>query len=294
MSIAVVILFGSGRDGAKLGAVMESIATQTRPPDELVLVLNGATAPTFDPPVQIPTRIVALDEDRGCPAGRNVGARASTSDVIVFVDDDGVLDHGALTAVYQAFARWPAAAAFAGSVVDQQHDAPQRRLADGDPVLHYSGGAFAIRRRCFFAVDGYFEHSARQGEEFDLALKLLRDGYVIRALPSFVLYHPERKRDWRGREQLLSTLNSVRIFASYFPAGVALAGIVWKVLRHAAVLTYERDFRSLPRLFAAAVGAVAAGLGERRALTWRQYWTARYIIHPGGIVRALSPNARGA
>lgn len=282
MRLSVVVLFGRGRDPVALERALASVAAQSRAPDEVVLVLNGAEAPnvaTADPGL----RVVELRHDVGCPAGRNEGARAATGDVLVFVDDDGQLEQDALAAIDRALVRWPHMTALAGRVIDPRKATTPGPAPDEAETVHFSGGVFAIGRSAFLGCGGYCEYSLRQGEELDLALKLFKQGIRVRRVRDFVLFHPLRTREWASDESLLGTVNTVRIFWARLPIPAAAAGTLWKVLGHGLRLVREKRADRLVELVSRSVRAARVGSHERDALGWREYRSAWRLIHPGPL-----------
>jgi GT2 family glycosyltransferase len=289
MRITVVVLFGCGRDVRQLQRALDSLARQSRQPDEIVLVLNGveALAPIV---THLPLTVVRLPHDLGCPAGRNAGVEAASGDIVVFVDDDGELAGSSISAIERTLDADDRTVGVAGRVVDPvSHTGEADRSTAGELIptaepittIHFSGGAFAVRRDAFRDAGGYFEFSTRQGEELDLALKLLKLGHRILRVDGFVLYHPRRSQKWASTERLLGTSNTVRVFWSRLPLAAAATGSVWKVIGHAAQLLGERQSARIPRLLLASCRAAVAGAAERDALNWRQYWPERALIHPG-------------
>ena len=90
-----------------LATCLESLRHQTRRPEEIVVVDASAT-----PPRDVVDRLaenmrgcrVALSSSiPGLPRQRNLGARATTGSVVVYLDDDVVLDTGYLAAVARVY-----------------------------------------------------------------------------------------------------------------------------------------------------------------------------------------------
>lgn len=293
MKLSVVVLFAQGRAAVPLERALASVSAQSRPADEIVLVLNGAQIPMSVAATHPELQLVHLRNNIGCPAGRNAGAKAASGDVLVFVDDDGRLDLGALAAVEVAFDRWPCNTAFAGRVVDPFSVGTRREpIRDGAETMHFSGGVFAISRPTFLNCGGYCEYSLRQGEELDLALKLFKQGVKVRRLPALVLFHPAHPRAWTSEEALLGTANAVRVFWTRLPLSAAVAGTFWKLAGHASRLVRARRTDLLLELLSATLRAAGAGVRERDALGWREYRAAFRLIHAGAISVVSSAASR--
>jgi len=90
-----------------LAACLESLRSQTRCPDEIVVVDASATpaAEIVDRLARIMPRcrVALIGAPPGLPRQRNLGARATTGSVVVYLDDDVVLEPGYLAAVAWTF-----------------------------------------------------------------------------------------------------------------------------------------------------------------------------------------------
>ena len=208
MRIAVVIPFRE--EWTFLGGLLRSICQQTRPPDEIVFVMDGgrpedaarlakeARAGCSD---RLQTRLRVLQQPWAGPAAaRNRGASESTAEAIVFLEADGEysanyleraqgsLAHAAVGAVspelrvpqltglgwtarYQR-ARWTGIA-----LLTRAH----RR-----PVL----GGWGFRREVFERVGGYDE-GLRVGEDRDLVERVRSLGLKIVVARRTFYRHPE-------------------------------------------------------------------------------------------------------
>ena len=90
-----------------LATCLESLRCQTRCPEEIVII-DASTTPSRDATdrlaMNMPGCHVALiGSAPGLPRQRNLGARATTGSVVVYLDDDVVLEPGYLAAVARTF-----------------------------------------------------------------------------------------------------------------------------------------------------------------------------------------------
>lgn len=96
---------------------VESLRAQTRPPDEVLLVLDPdpALVAAYAERVGDRARVVASPE-KGLSAARNAGLREAKGDVIAFIDDDAFAEPGWLESLLAPFAD-PAVLAVGGHIV---------------------------------------------------------------------------------------------------------------------------------------------------------------------------------
>jgi GT2 family glycosyltransferase len=90
-----------------LATCLESLQRQTRHPEELVIVDASAT-PAREAVARVAEhlpgcRVALIGAAPGLPRQRNLGARATTGAVVVYLDDDVVLDAGYLAAIARTF-----------------------------------------------------------------------------------------------------------------------------------------------------------------------------------------------
>ncbi|MBA4370585.1 MAG: hypothetical protein C0418_03280 [Coriobacteriaceae bacterium] len=88
-------------EAARLPGLLDALERQTRRPDAVIL----ADAGSIDGTREIAAARDVLVVDGGRPAaGRNAGARVATTDLILFLDADVVLEDGAIAAMLDEFA----------------------------------------------------------------------------------------------------------------------------------------------------------------------------------------------
>lgn len=226
---AVVLTMGNRP--AELTALLDSVAAQHGPAIETVVVANGVEVP----PLPEGVRGLRTEQNLGIPGGRNVGIEAfgpdgSEVDVVLFLDDDGLLpqpdDAEKLRA---AFAADPKLGIVSFRIADPDSGETQRRhvprLRAADPmrssrVTTFLGGASAVRS-AVFAQAGQLPGEFFYGhEETDLAWRALDAGWEIEYRADVLLHHPKtapsrhavynrniaRNRVWLARRNLPALL----------------------------------------------------------------------------------------
>jgi len=94
IAVAVVTM---GNRPAEVDALLKSVAKQDLAPTRIVIVGNGCPLPDFAQRLSLPGEVtlLELDENLGCPGGRNAALESlgefGDVDVVVELDDDGLL-----------------------------------------------------------------------------------------------------------------------------------------------------------------------------------------------------------
>ena len=110
--IAVVIATaGRKKEPQRL---INSLSQQTRPPDQIIIVAGDDAFKPEDIPPTTSQQIFLKLTPPGLPKQRNLGASKSTADLLLFVDDDFVLDADYLRVMELEFANNPRMVAAGG------------------------------------------------------------------------------------------------------------------------------------------------------------------------------------
>ncbi len=259
MRISVII---PNRDGEPLLAeCLDSLARQSRPADEVIVVDNGsadgsrelAAAHSLGP------RLIELPGNGGFAAAVNRGIESAGAEVIALLNNDAVADPRWIEAGLEAFQRYPLVFMFASKMLDKERpeiidSAGDLYPPDGRPrsrgrgeaarefdtpveVLYPCAGA-AFYRRSLFDEVGLFEESFfAYLEDVDLGLRARGRGHVCLYIPEAVVHHAGamtelgdrggRKRvDSSGRVRLISR-NRVRLLGRHWPAKCLAARGPW-------------------------------------------------------------------
>jgi glycosyltransferase involved in cell wall biosynthesis len=92
-----------------LGKVLEALAAQDEPVDEVIVVDDGSTDGTAAAAERHGARVVSADGGGFAGAARNRGWDEATGDVVVFLDSDAVPDSGWGAGLRRALAEYPGA-----------------------------------------------------------------------------------------------------------------------------------------------------------------------------------------
>jgi len=166
-TVSVVIPARNAESG--IAGVLRSVFEQQLDAElDVVVVDDGSSDDTTAMANQFPCRVVASPAGNGSPArARNLGARESRGDPIVFLDADCIAQPGWLHAILQAHA---AGHAVVGGAIDLPQGLSFTARADylcgfylvhgqcpRGPVPHHPPPNLSFRRDAFFASGGFSE-----------------------------------------------------------------------------------------------------------------------------------------
>jgi glycosyltransferase involved in cell wall biosynthesis len=195
-----------------LSQAVRSAQAATRPSleVEVVVVDDGSTDETAAVAASLGVTLIAGPRT-GPSAARNAGLRASSGELVTFLDDDDVLVTDRWVELVESLRDHPAWAAACGRVVLTSEELqptsppyPERALRTGalfEAFLSYipQVGTLVVRRAVLDDVGG-FDESLQGGEDWDWALRLAR-GRTVGALASVVLFwrmHASPRADGAG------------------------------------------------------------------------------------------------
>ncbi|MGH2915019.1 MAG: glycosyltransferase family 2 protein, partial [Solirubrobacteraceae bacterium] len=182
-------------------------------------------------------RVVRFADGAGVAARRNDAARLARGDVIVSIDDDADFPSARIVADTLSELDHPRIAAVAipfidiGVSPDVQQRAPDAQVRWVTTIFRAT--AYAIRREVLLEVGGYTSEIDQFGEEWDLSLKLLDAGYLIRLGCADAIHHrPSSRRDvrrmdvcYRRNEWLICWIYFPLPWSLLYPVGYSLRGL---------------------------------------------------------------------
>jgi len=271
MTFGCIVLTRGDRPEA-LAAALASLQRQEGVELDIVVVGNGWE------PVGLPAgvRSVALPENVGVPAGRNVGAEAVHGDVLLFFDDD--LEFVGDDVIERAVAAFDADEALSvlqprsvdptGDPTARRH-VPRLRTADpmrsGDVVWFWEGCSF-VRRTAFEAAGGWAGEFRYGHEGIELAWRVIDAGGRVHYDAELAVRNPPAAPFRRPEHQYFNARNRVWVARRNLPHPLLeLYVLVWMLA------TFARA-RSGSAIAAAGKGFVAGmrePAGDRRPISWR-------------------------
>lgn len=171
-----------------VGDAIESVLSQTLPPDEVIVVDDGSTDSTQDVLAAFGPRLrVIRQPNSGVAAARNRGAADATSDHLAFLDADDTWLPGKLARQVERLVTRPEiVASFTETLFVDERDGTERHVRyrnDGDMVRTLllegcvigNNSSVLVRRSVFDDVGGY-DVATSQSADWDLWLRLAERG----------------------------------------------------------------------------------------------------------------------
>jgi glycosyltransferase involved in cell wall biosynthesis len=193
-----------------LSEAIQSVLDQTYSDLEVIVVNDASPDHTSNVVMQFDdprVRLIVHEENRGLPAARNTGMRASVGEIIAFLDSDDMFLPGKLQAHVDFLDKHPQVGVTYNARFDLNHSAKTiRELWRPPPVVNlsdlvlgfpFSPSEMVLRREWAFEVGLFDESYVCGGEDTDLPCRLALAGCkfagVDRVL-NYRRYHSGRRR----------------------------------------------------------------------------------------------------
>jgi GT2 family glycosyltransferase len=263
-----------------LALCLESVFAQTLAPYEVIVADDASTDGSVRIAERFPCRVLRAERNGGVSAARNAGVRASTGEVLFFVDSDEALAPDAVEQAVRLLAEDPGLGCVHGIIAPEPliDDGPvewyrtlhahhwRKRAVGPTPTAYFA--ATAMPRPVFDAV-GPFNEALRDSEDVEYSDRLSAQ-YRIVLTDRVVARHDEEDRLWpmlreqfRRAQLLLPFAAAHRSRPGALRANSGL-GVVTALLALAALLsapialTVSRPAAALLGLAAVAAAAVFA------------------------------------
>ncbi len=303
-TVSAVVLNYDGRE--LLGVILPSLATQTHPASEIVVVDNGSRDDSLEYLArQWPSvRVVAIAENVGVAAALNRGVASAGGEYVALLNNDLELDPCWLAELVSALERTPRAGAAAcrlrnyyrreeldgaGDVFTRGGAGTKRghRELDRDQygveeeVVAPTGGAGLYRARVLAEVGPFDESFFAYFEDLDWGLRALQAGYPSLYVPSAIGYHMEGRTTDGTRNPTYHALqwrNTLGVMVKNLPGRWVVRNAQW-ILRHqlGGMLASARSglLRSHLRGLADAARSLPRWIPERRRIRAARRLSAR-------------------
>ncbi|MEU1292991.1 glycosyltransferase [Streptomyces sp. NPDC005840] len=289
VAVAVVTM---GNRPDEVDALLESVAKQDLAPTRILIVGNGCPLPDFAERLSLPGEVTLLevDENLGCPGGRNVALERIRDfgdvDVVVELDDDGLLvDADVLRRVADHFAADPRLGIVGFRIADEHGETQRRhvpRVGAADPlrggyVTGFLGGGHGLRTTMLDQVGDWPAAFFFAHEETDLAWRAADGGWRIRYAPELLLQHPKTSPARHAIYYRVNARNRVWLVRRRLPWPLVPVHLgVWTAL----TLLRIRSRAGLRAWFGGFVEGWREPAGERRPMRWRTVWRLTRLGRP--------------
>ena len=198
--MSVVICTHNG--GRTLEETLRAVARLDYPDFETIVVNDGSTDRSADIARRFDVRLINIPNG-GLSNARNIGLRAATGEIVVYLDDDAYPDPDWLTHLAAAFSQG-VHAGIGGPNIPPPGDGP---IADcvahspGGPthVLlsdieaeHIPGCNMAFRREQLLAIGGFDPQFRIAGDDVDVCWRIQEQGWTLGFCPAAVVWHHRR------------------------------------------------------------------------------------------------------
>ncbi len=212
--VTVVIPTWNGKE--LLDMCLPPLRAALRSGDEIIVVDNASTDGTHEHILESypGVRVLRKEENGGFRGGCNAGLKVATSEIIIFLNNDMVVEKNFLQPLLEPFALSPQLFAVTAQIFfwDKEKRREETGLTRGEflhgflrpghvipgnrevyPILYAGGGSSAYDRRKLVALGGFDElYDPFYVEDLDLSYKAwMRDWPSVMA-PASVVYHKHR------------------------------------------------------------------------------------------------------
>jgi GT2 family glycosyltransferase len=205
-----------------------------------VIVVNNASTDDYSQVknyhnLNLPVTYIEATENLGVTKGRNFALQYAKGEIIIFLDDDAVLQNvDALQNVLKAFNKpgyenRPVGLVsfkvlYYETLQMQKNALPHKQYEDYKNqdeffTYYFAGGAHAIKRTVLKEVGNLPAEFFYGMEEYDLSYRILDNGYCIKYDSSIVMLHKESPlgRKTKSDKQRMMWVNKTKVAYRYLP-----------------------------------------------------------------------------
>lgn len=252
-SIAVLMSLYRGTDAAELAVALQSVAVQTRPADDILIVFDGPVSDSVREVVsafvdkQPSARCLPLERNVGLGQALNAGLAKIDAQYVARLDSDDAAKPERFAAQLAYLEAHPKVAALGTAVEEFEHtlgDGGKIRALPDNPRAYAKMNSPLNHPSVMFRTDAVKEVGGYQHvpfmEDYDLWARLLAKGYELANLPEALTYF-RVSDDQLRRRATAETRRAERIMQQHLVA----YGLVSKP-RAAANLVVRNTYRALP------------------------------------------------
>jgi GT2 family glycosyltransferase len=211
--VAIIVPVGGAAPAWKRCA--QSLARLDPAPGEIVIVIDGPNDNLASRAAEVDALVLVLGQRGGPARARNIGARETAREILLFIDSDIEVPTDLAARVAEIFSADRELTAIIGSYDDTPGDpgflSQYRNLLHH--FVHQKGretastfwaGCGAIRRRTFHEVGGFDQsYPVPSIEDIELGSRLVRSGHTIRLAKELQVKHLKK---WRLADMMAADL----------------------------------------------------------------------------------------
>jgi len=200
-SVSIVVPTYNAED--TIGPLLESLLRLDYPEYEIIIVNDGSKDRTQEIVERYPVRLIN-QANRGASAARDAGLRATSREIVAYVDSDVAVTSDWLKHLVQPFADTTIGATTGRTVFLRNEKCAswmrsmdiERRNAHRKVFTRLANGPNAAFRREILLKVGGFDPRWYHAEDTEVSYRIWQMGYRIQYVPDAVVHHiPEE--DWR-------------------------------------------------------------------------------------------------
>lgn len=182
---------------------LASLEVLNYPDYEVIVVNDGSTDRTLEISQRYPYCKIISQPNKGLSVARNVGAEASTGEIVAYTDSDCVADPDWLTYLVGKMVSAdlvacggpnfpPPEDSLIPAAVAVSPGGPTHVLVSDDVAEHIAGCNMAFRRDVLMALGGFDPLYRAAGDDVDICWRFQDAGYTIGFSPAAVVWHFRR------------------------------------------------------------------------------------------------------
>lgn len=247
MKPLVSIIITNYNYGAYIAEAIESALAQTFADREIIVIDDASTDDSLDVASRYPVRIVQQDNSGVCVARNNAASMASGM-YVMFLDADDRLVPTAVEHMLALMERQPPEVAY---VYGQMRYFGRKEgifaSMPFDPVklmrANFVCATTLIRREALLRVGGYDDGFRMLREDWELYIRLYRNGFLGVFLPEVVLEYRKHKEPTGKTTRRVKTFSVAKLFYLY-------PSVMWRLfirhpLRYAVGMIASRAWRTV-------------------------------------------------
>jgi glycosyltransferase involved in cell wall biosynthesis len=204
---SVTVIVPAYNAAEDLEACLAALAPSRDLFSEIIVVDDGSTDDSASIAARMGARVVVTPQSRsGAATARNIGAGASSGDILIFVDADVCVHPDTVERALALLAADPGLGAVSGSYDDEPHTVGDvsvwrnllhcytHHTARTDTRTFWTG--FGAIRRQLLEIAGGFDPGFESTEDMELGARLRAGGARLRLDPSLLVKHRKRWNLW--------------------------------------------------------------------------------------------------